>query len=693
VFAVFRLFLLSRFDRILSDPGDGRLYVTILGHWVKVFRGQAQVASPSFFFPQRGVLGYSDTVFLDAIPFAVLRLLGMDRYLAFQGTMMFLTGIGFASMLWLLRRLLRLNPWMQIAGALLFTVSNIYYIQILHAQFVLVAFVPLLCLLAIEYWRAGGRNLARFYITTLGILLALLLYSSFYIGWFTILAGATVLVFLGVCSILSERSTWPVKRGAQLLWMRKSDLLLGLGAFALALVPFLALYLPVLRQTKGRSLGDALFYMPGPFGGFDVSTRNLIWGGLARRIEDAWTPGGVREYPTGWPMLTVCVFVASASYFISRLYRSRHSPYSVEKQLSLLLSATSLACTALCFGSVKVHGSLTAWAIVWKLVPGASAIRVPQRIGLVLNVGVVLVCVAGVNAFLKAQSSHRVLARLVAVLLPLALLAEQVNSAQTHNISRLAEAQRFEKIPPPPKGCSSFFISDEGTETVNAMVTQTDDMLIAQQFDIPTVNGYSGWSPKGWNLFQAGDDGGDAAIRWAQRRGINRGLCGLDFAQRSWFPVDLQKPRGLLAMSSQIIPGLVKNPSFEGGDLSAWGTYQSVEIGLSSAHAHTGTYSLMQTAGEGSVYQDVTGLQPGREYGIAAWVAASRDATATAEIAVWDPGTNVSTGTAPMSPEPVWRPIELAVTASAGGTLRIHLFRGRGEGVIYWDDVCVYLIK
>ena len=105
VLLVFRPFFLSHFDSILSDPGDGRLCITILEHWVKVFHGQVQVASPNFFFPERGVLGYSDTLFLDALPYATLRFLGLDRYLAFEATMMLVTAVGFASMLGLLRRL------------------------------------------------------------------------------------------------------------------------------------------------------------------------------------------------------------------------------------------------------------------------------------------------------------------------------------------------------------------------------------------------------------------------------------------------------------------------------------------------------------------------------------------------------------------------------------------------------------
>lgn len=691
VLFIFREFFLSRFDRIFSDPGDGRLCITLLEHWVKVFQGRAQAASPDFYFPQRGVLGYTVTLFLYAPPYAALRFFGLGRYLAFEVTMMLITAIGFASMLWLLRRLLRLNPWLQILGASLFTISNVYYAQMTHPQLVSVAFVPLLGVLAIEYWRASTRNRARCYIATVGVLLALLLFTTFDIGWFTILFCGVVFAFFILASILAERSVRPVKRGVQLLWARKWDLLLGFFAFALCLIPLFAVYLPVLRRMKGRSLEDALQYMPGLLSAFDVGSANLLWGRIARDIYRVWGSTGPREDPAGWPVVTLCVFVVSGFYFATLLCRSRKKRYPSDKQLLAFLSALSLACVVLWLVSVRIHDSTTGWAIVWRLVPGASAMRVPQRISLVLNVGVVLVCIAGVSAFVRAQSPHRMRIYLAAVLLPIVLLAEQVNSTPSHKISRLAEARKFERIPPPPKVCSSFFISDESPAEISPIETQTDAMLIAQQFDIPTLNGYSGWFPKGWNLFQTVDDGGYAAILWARRQGLNRGLCRLDFAGGRWFSVDPEKP--LAVINAETISEIIKNPGFEHHDLSAWRTYRSVQISLTSAVAHHGTSSLMETSGEGSAYQDVTGLLPDHVYRITAWVAASRDATVTAQIGVYDPSKNVATFSPMVTPDEVWQEIENAVFVGVGGNLRIHLFRNRGTGAIYWDDVSVDLVK
>jgi hypothetical protein len=167
------------------------------------------------------------------------------------------------------------------------------------------------------------------------------------------------------------------------------------------------------------------------------------------------------------------------------------------------------------------------------------------------------------------------------------------------------------------------------------------------------------------------------------------------FESRLWTWDDPQFLRGVWKrpLSSKSNQGGVENPGFEDGNFAPWVPYRSVQFHVSAARAHSGSYSLMETSGEGSVYQDVSGLQPGRVYSIGAWVAASRDATATAQIAVFDPAKNVATFSLAVHPDSVWRQIDDAVTMGPGGNLRIHLFRYQGTGIIYWDDVSVVAIK
>jgi hypothetical protein len=129
------------------------------------------------------------------------------------------------------------------------------------------------------------------------------------------------------------------------------------------------------------------------------------------------------------------------------------------------------------------------------------------------------------------------------------------------------------------------------------------------------------------------------------------------------------------------------NADFESGSVAPWQAYEDVHASVTSDQRHAGKYGLAESDNPGSVYQDITGLDPGKRYRIGAWVSASPGATAPAQIAVWDPVTNIIAYSGTITANSTWQPIELATTASASGTLRIHLFREQGSGTVYWDDV------
>jgi hypothetical protein len=132
------------------------------------------------------------------------------------------------------------------------------------------------------------------------------------------------------------------------------------------------------------------------------------------------------------------------------------------------------------------------------------------------------------------------------------------------------------------------------------------------------------------------------------------------------------------------------NLGFESGSVAPWHRYQGVHESISSANKHSGNFSLAESDEPGSVYEDMTGLEPGKRYRIVAWVSASPADTASAQIAVWDPVANVASFSPAVIPNSSWQALERPATGNASGTLRIHLFRNQGSGTVYWDDVGVF---
>jgi len=135
----------------------------------------------------------------------------------------------------------------------------------------------------------------------------------------------------------------------------------------------------------------------------------------------------------------------------------------------------------------------------------------------------------------------------------------------------------------------------------------------------------------------------------------------------------------------------VPNGGFESGAMDPWTPFQAVHADVVGSPSHSGKFSLAESGAKGSVYQDVNGLAPGAGYTVSAWVSGSPDATATAQIAVFDAGVSAATFSGTINPTASWQLLkyEFKVSAASKGIARIHLFRNEGNGTIFWDDVQV----
>ena len=142
----------------------------------------------------------------------------------------------------------------------------------------------------------------------------------------------------------------------------------------------------------------------------------------------------------------------------------------------------------------------------------------------------------------------------------------------------------------------------------------------------------------------------------------------------------------VLMTPEERVENSVANAGFEDGNLAPWST-NGIEASISSAHAHSGKYSLIETGGSGTVYQDVNGLQPGRIYTLAAWVSGAPGTSTTAQLTVYNPSDNTAVSSPVMRCDPAWQLLKTSFTVGREGAVRIHLSRGGGAGTVYWDDV------
>ncbi|MEI6610932.1 MAG: hypothetical protein WCO53_14490 [Deltaproteobacteria bacterium] len=408
----FRQIILSHFDFLLGDVGDARLNGVILEHWWQLLQGAAHWLSPPFFFPVRGVLGYSDAGFLNALPYVVLRFLGIEPFTAYQIVLFALVAVGWIGMILFLRSCLKLSILPTIVGAALFVFPNSMAVSSGHTQLYAVYFIPYLAI-GIYFFLRNFKTPTSIDIAA-GIFVAIIVpaifYTSYYIGWFSLFF---ILLLSGVAAVWNiihsgGKTFWQCVVGKRENWQN----ILPYCAFsAICFIPFLLTYIPALKQFGSRGYQEISTHLPSFIDYVNVGPNNWLWG---KTLYSTFV--GLDSRPMSWELvkgLPVClllVFLALMVYFIrkTRHYQLNVAQYGIckivvkenetnaDEGLTRLAAWLSLAVLVAWLLLLKIEG-FSLWWLVTKLIPGAGDIRGVYRFQHVLAFPVAIVVTIGLH--------------------------------------------------------------------------------------------------------------------------------------------------------------------------------------------------------------------------------------------------------------------------------------------------------
>ncbi|WP_232089573.1 hypothetical protein [Sphingomonas sp. HMP6] len=523
----FRKVIASGFDRGFSDRADGIIEISILEHWRNVLAGASTWNVTNYFHPYPATLGYNDGYFLYGLVYAFWRLLA-DPFLADTLNIATFKTIGFFAAYLLVARSLRWGRGAGLLVAFLFTNANGLMVQAGHAQLQSIALLPVALLLAVAIPRAereGRRMAACAAAAGLALLLAAWLFTAFYMAWFTIFFGAV----FAVCWAVTGGRWRPI---ALLRVIVRHHLVLEVGGivFAIAVIPFLTVYLPKARETGGQMYQAVLHYLVRPLDPINVGTSNYVWGWLIRSLGDAMTEG---EHNTGLPLLLFTLGVAALWQAIVRRRALGGAPVDPAFRA---FAAAILLCWLL---TIRI-GSVSAWSLVYDLVPGAKGMRVVLRFQLFLILPVLLLVVGAWRRRAMDWSKRRPIMLAGALAL---LIAEQFGSDVPVQVSRSLDGAALWSIPAPPKDCASFFVVTArrneppyiNAEHIALYPHNVDAMLLAEHWRLPTINGFSTFNPPDWNFADPAALDYDSRIAvYAVRHGLTK-ICRLDVrAQQVW---------------------------------------------------------------------------------------------------------------------------------------------------------------
>jgi hypothetical protein len=523
----------SGFDLIFGDRGDGRFVAFVEEHVYRSLLFEDAFLSPPFFHDQIKTLGYSDAFLLNQIFYAPLRVLGADPMVAQSLAILALSSIGYLFCYLTLRRL-GVSVLVASLTALIFVFPNNLFLKSNHQQHFAVYYLAVVAYCAVAALIDLHAKPRHAYLlgASAGGLYGLTFSTGYYIAWFF---GLALFIFVPIFGLLA----WPVVRH----WWSGTPrqvivLALAAGAsFLGALVVFVIIYGPVLSTGAARDFDQYLVFAPRLDDILNVGPLNMVWSNLIRSwhlvSDDHIGNGEVAIALT--PMLQALILASTVAALHPRFWPSDHQ--------GRLMRAVVISCAAVCILlyvlTVKV-GEHSLFRTLYAVLPGAKAIRVGYRAMVVANLFAALAIALTANRAIGLLVEKRSAIRLTSICVLIGLLGfcvvEQFNWAKPANLSRSFEAERMKRVSDPPPECRAFYVADQPAQPFEV---QIDAMMIAQAKRVPTLNGYSGLQPLGWDMYNTKEPNYERKMQvWAINRGIGH-ICRLDVDRGTWTPIVL----------------------------------------------------------------------------------------------------------------------------------------------------------
>ncbi|MCR5119916.1 MAG: YfhO family protein [Lachnospiraceae bacterium] len=512
-------------EKMPGDLGDGRFVPLITDHWWKFFTGRERFGEIPIFYPYTHALGYSDFHFGYGIIYSILRVFGMDLYGAFKWCIILIHAAGSLVMYYLLRNRFKAEVLWALCGTAAFSycpalsgISN-------HPQLFAAAMLPELLLFFTGFVQGfESRKKRNVYAYLTVVWFVLLTYTSWYMACFT---GIFVLIALIVWLILlgrRENKTGKMIKG----WFKTMglDSLGWLAALVILFIPFLSIYIPVLKE--GSFYGFDPTYLPMPVHLLNVGSDNLLMGWFVKLIKaEENVPSN--EFTEGFSVAMIVCFFAAAVM----LFKKKKKKHDISDCIPKSVVITVIVCVLLMLKWNEEGDSL--WSMVYDVIIPARAIHAVVRFLLWLTFPISLIIATTLSKaeLFKKKTVGTVAAAAVLVLV---FLFTVNKGGLICHFERTERTAFMDAVAEPPADMNAFFVMDSAMSGKPEYVYQLDAYEIASKYDLKTMNGYSGHFPAGWGVWSpCSEDYFGYAADWAASHGLSS-VYVYDEAANAWYP-------------------------------------------------------------------------------------------------------------------------------------------------------------
>mgnify|MGYP001077928721 CR=1 FL=1 len=107
---------------LIGDEGDARLNNLLVEHWFRAFGGKEKFSIVNIFYPITNTLAYTDMLLALAIPYSILRLFGMNMFLANKIVLIGFHIFGSYSLFYLLKKKFKLGIFNPLLISIIITI-------------------------------------------------------------------------------------------------------------------------------------------------------------------------------------------------------------------------------------------------------------------------------------------------------------------------------------------------------------------------------------------------------------------------------------------------------------------------------------------------------------------------------------------------------------------------------------------
>lgn len=464
--------VLPPFGQLPGDIGDTRFNMYALEHSYQWLIGNSSLWNMQMFWPLTGTSAFSDMHLGSLIFYSVPRLLGLERYEAMQ--------VWFASGLYLTlfsayfaARWMRYSAAASALVAIVFTCALPITAQAGHAQLVHRWAAPWAIAAVIGLSRSVLMRRSHLFVFALSISLQFLLSPG------TAIATIYVSIFIWAASVWLSTS---VKDFREVRTDKRQFLMTVSGIFVIAIFTYVALRYSQFKNVYGitREKLEVWEFSP-TLNSLFLADHSHVWNRYSYRLV----------IDSGRSETQLFVGLALIAFLVIGISGVRSKK---DVRLSLLIGSVLVFITTIRVGDSSVF-------IYLANTPGFDSVRTPGRFMLILLFPIGLVAASGFDALIASR--HK-LFQIMAIILFVFMVREysnidlmrisksELNAPTEQMVERVSEridsANRDQ--------FDAFFVLDDAEH--NRFMLDLDAISASQILHIPTLNGYSGFIPFGY---------------------------------------------------------------------------------------------------------------------------------------------------------------------------------------------------